>query len=122
MAKAGPVDYLSVVLVTVTVTFVVWLFPMLLGKYADLTYPYIPGEDIFSELVTLSPPTNTSSPQQKPLCPLHSPLLKGLQLEVALDNQWSQQHVTSFAKKMGIENGGVWQPSHCTPTLSVSHY
>ena len=119
-SSVGRIDYLSLILVTVTVSIVVWVFPLILGKYSDLTYPYIASDKILDEVVPLVRSSDDDG-ASLPLCPIVSPHLKGLQLEVNLGSEnLTEKEMQSIAKEFGVMPGGVWKPSHCTSRYAVS--
>ena len=120
------IDYFSITLVTLTASLVVWLLPMIRGKTADLTYAYIQAEEIPSELLSVDElnklhHTTPIKSKPKPPCPVISPSLEGLNLDVP-ELPWNDEIVHNYAKDNNILPGGVWQPSHCRPRYAVSKF
>lgn len=112
--KAVPLSLTKVWFLSVTISFVLWLLPLICGKYTSVTYPYIAVDDIAHELVTDEEPAKDGLP----LCP---PVSSYLESTVRLLN--SEVDALSddeIVKRYGVQPGGVWQPQHCHSRYHVS--
>lgn len=145
--KSIKLDGFSISLSIGTVSLILWLLPLILGKYSDTSYSYIPAADISKELVTIvqlaklnSITTQSKSHQGKanlrdkiefrnkveskhdlPPCPLVSPKLQGLNYKIQHNNidTWNPKFVKNYASEHGIKSGGTWEPTGCEPQYTV---
>lgn len=92
----------------------VWLIPLLLGKYVDVTFPYISREDIFLELVGTAAGDKGNKIE---LCPAISPHLQTSPHLMSNDVEALAEEVV--ARDNQVQPGGIWKPKECKARYQV---
>ncbi|KAK3872512.1 hypothetical protein Pcinc_022409 [Petrolisthes cinctipes] len=85
-----------------------WHLPLLLGKYVDVTFPYIAQEDIVRELVGVAA---VDTGNKKDLCPALSPHLQDSPHLMSNDIVALAEEVV--ARDNQVQPGGIWEPKDC---------
>lgn len=91
-----------------------WLIPLLLGKYVDVTFPYIAREDIFRELVGTAAGDMGNKIE---LCPAMSPHLQNSPRLMSNDVEALTEEVV--ARDNHVQPGGIWKPTECKARYQV---
>lgn len=91
-----------------------WLIPLLLGKYVDVTFPYIAREDISRELVGMAA---GDTGNKIDLCPAMSPHLQNLPHLMSNDVEALAEEVV--ARDNQVQTGGIWEPKECKARYQV---
>lgn len=106
--KSVSVSLPKVWLVSALLSFVLWLLPLLTGKYVDTTFPYVSREDIAGELVGLMGPTRSKDVDW---CPVVSPYLHDSMQLMSNDVEALSDEV--IARENNVKPGGLSEPSDC---------
>ncbi|XP_069178150.1 beta-1,4-galactosyltransferase 4 [Procambarus clarkii] len=91
-----------------------WVLPLLLGKYTDVTFPYIAFNDITQELVGLIGSTGNNFNW----CPVVSPYLQNT--VTLLDNNVDSLSDEEILRNSEIQVGGCWKPNNCLSRYNVA--
>lgn len=109
-----PVNVFKVFLVSLTTFLILWMVPLLLGKYTDVTFPYIAHEDIKYELVGLVGDAGKGIRWCPPISPYIEDTLH--LIDVEFDTIIEEELV----KKYKIQPGGSWKPQDCLSRYQVT--
>ena len=111
--KKVPVNFFKIWVVAAFGCFILWLIPLILGKYTDVTFPYVDRNDIVQELVGLV--GGTSKGMQ--WCPHISPNIEdGTHL---IEPDFETKPEKEVMQKYGITQGGSWKPHDCQSRYKV---
>lgn len=113
LVKSVPVSYGRVWCITIVTSLCLWTLPFILGKYTDVTFPFIAAEDIPQELVGLV------GPAEKGLdwCPVLSPHV--VNIDRLTTNKIIPLTDEDIVKKYNIKPGGTWKPVECQSRYQV---
>lgn len=114
LVKSVPVNYRRVWCITSAVSLCLWILPFILGKYTDVTFPFIASEDIPQELVGLVGPTENGLDW----CPVLSPHV--VNVDRLTTNKIFPQTDEDIVKKYNILPGGTWKPTECQSRYHVA--
>lgn len=91
-----------------------WVLPLMFGKYTDVTFPYIAFNDITQELVGLIGSTGNNFNW----CPVVSPYLQNT--VTLLDNNVDSLSDEEILRNSEIQVGGCWKPNNCLSRYNVA--
>ncbi|XP_064086364.1 beta-1,4-galactosyltransferase 1-like [Macrobrachium nipponense] len=109
-----PVNVFKVFLASLTAFLILWFVPLLLGKYTDVTYPYIARKDIIYELVGLIGDAGKGIRW----CPPISPYIE--ETVHLIDVEFDSLIEEELVKKYKIQPGGSWKPQECLSRYQVT--
>ncbi|KAK7070123.1 hypothetical protein SK128_023977 [Halocaridina rubra] len=113
--KEVPVNLFKIWIISSSLNLLLWALPFIFGKYTDVTFPYIAGNDIVQELVSL---VGTLQGDVH-WCPPISPYLENsIRLHDNSDIKIVPKEI--LVLKFGIQNGGMWKPSVCQSRYKVA--
>lgn len=111
--KKVPVNLFKIWLVSLIVMLMLWTVPMILGKYTDVSFPFIARDDITRELVGLV----GKSKDGMRWCPVVSPYLENVNRHSDNIDVLPEEEI---AQKYSIKAGGLWEPSECQSRYQVA--
>ncbi|XP_042217541.1 beta-1,4-galactosyltransferase 4-like [Homarus americanus] len=113
--RVRQINYKKIWFVSISINFIVWLQPLITGKYTDATFTYIPASNIVPELVGLVGPKENGD---LPWCPVLSPHLQAS--VTLLNNNVEPLSDEEILRKYDIQAGGVWKPKDCQSRYNVA--
>lgn len=113
--KEVSVNYAKVWLLSAAIGFVLWLIPLICGKYTAVSFPYIAISNIEQELVSNDEPVGE---RDLPRCPALSPHIhNSIRL---LNNDVDSLPDNEIVEMYDVLPGGVWKPKYCHSRYHVS--